>query len=77
MEVIVSLANIDIVWDFVDYCNKFDEDIDIRSRHFVLDAKSILGVLSLDLSTPKKVNLHSNDKEVCEKFAKCMMKYGV
>ena len=34
---------------FVDVASKCDFDIDIFYNHFIIDAKSILGILSMDL----------------------------
>jgi hypothetical protein len=41
--------NIDQVKDFVNAASKCDFDIDIAYNSYVVDAKSIVGVLGLDL----------------------------
>ena len=41
--------NMDDVHDFVKAATKCDFDIDVRYNRFLVDAKSILGVLSMDL----------------------------
>ena len=38
---------------------KFDNDFDLVSGRYVIDAKSIMGIFSLDLSKPIELNIHS------------------
>ena len=38
---------------------KFDADFDLVSGRYVIDAKSIMGIFSLDLSKPIDLNIHS------------------
>jgi phosphotransferase system HPr-like phosphotransfer protein len=49
------------VKSFVSIVQKYSYDIDLRSDRYVVDAKSILGIFSLDLSKPITVEIHSND----------------
>ena len=42
---------------------KYDCDIDLTSGRYVVDAKSIMGIFSLDLSKPIMVEIHSEDCE--------------
>ena len=53
---------------FVAIINKYPFDIDLRSGRYVVDAKSILGIFSLDLSKPIDLNIHAEDgaEEVLE-----------
>ena len=44
---------------FVATVNKYPYDIGLRSGRFVIDAKSILGIFSLDLSRPLVLEIHS------------------
>ena len=37
----------------------FDSDFDLVSGRYVIDAKSIMGIFSLDLSKPIDLNIHS------------------
>jgi phosphotransferase system HPr-like phosphotransfer protein len=48
------------VKDFVNIVNKFDYETDLKSGRFVIDAKSILGIFSLDLSKPVTLEIHSD-----------------
>ena len=59
--VTISLNSIDKVKAFVNDITKFDSDVDLVSGRYVLDAKSIMGIFSLDLSKPIDLNIHSED----------------
>ena len=45
----ISLNSIDKVKSFVNEITKFDYDFDLVSGRYVIDAKSIMGIFSLDL----------------------------
>lgn len=51
------------VKEFVNIVQKYTYDIDLRCDRYVVDAKSILGIFSLDLSKPINVEIHS---DTCE-----------
>jgi len=57
----VILGSINDVKDFVNSVSKYSFDIDLTSGRYVVDAKSIMGIFSLDLSKPIKVEIHSDD----------------
>jgi len=57
------LKSINDVKDFVNIVNKYDFDVDLTSGRYIVDAKSIMGIFSLDLSKPIKVEAHSDDVE--------------
>ena len=59
--VTISLNSIDKVKAFVNDITKFDSDFDLVSGRYVIDAKSIIGIFSLDLSKPIDLNIHSED----------------
>ena len=40
---------------------KFDNDFDLVSGRYVIDAKSIMGIFSLDLSKPIDLSIHAED----------------
>ena len=54
----ISLNSIDKVKSFVNDLTKFDTDFDLVSGRYVIDAKSIMGIFSLDLSKPIDLNIH-------------------
>ena len=57
----ISLNSIDKVKSFVNDITKFDYDFDLVSGLYVIDAKSIMGIFSLDLSKPIDLNIHADD----------------
>lgn len=59
--VTISLNSIDKVKSFVNDVTKFDADFDLVSGRYVIDAKSIMGIFSLDLSNPINLNIHCED----------------
>ena len=56
----ISLNSIDKVKAFVNDITKFDVDFDLVSGRYVIDAKSIMGIFSLDLSKPIDLNVHAD-----------------
>jgi len=60
----ISLNSIDKVKSFVNDITKFDYDFDLVSGRYVIDAKSIMGIFSLDLSKPIDLNIHAEDANV-------------
>ena len=57
----ISLNSIDKVKSFVNDITKLDYDFDLVSGRYVIDAKSIMGIFSLDLSKPIDLNIHAED----------------
>ena len=57
----ISLNSIDKVKSFVNEITKYDYDFDLVSGRYVIDAKSIMGIFSLDLSKPIDLNIHADD----------------
>lgn len=55
----ISLNSIDKVKSFVNDITKFDSDFDLVSGRYVIDAKSIMGIFSLDISKPIELNIHA------------------
>ena len=59
--VTINLGSIDKVKSFVNDITKFDSDFDLVSGRYVIDAKSIMGIFSLDLSKPINLNIHGDE----------------
>ena len=57
----ICLNSIDKVKAFVNDITKFDTDFDLVSGRYVIDAKSIMGIFSLDLSKPITLNVHADE----------------
>lgn len=70
----VNLQAINDVKDFVNIVMRYDFDIDLVSGRYAIDAKSIMGIFSLDLSKPIQLNAHTDD---AEDFLKAIEKFIV
>ena len=57
----ISLNSIDKVKSFVNAITQFEYDFDLISGRYVIDAKSIMGIFSLDLSQPIDLNIHADN----------------
>lgn len=58
----VCLDSIDKVKKFVSDITRFNTDFDLISGRYVIDAKSIMGIFSLDLSKPIELTIHESDE---------------
>jgi len=67
----IELKSINDVKEFVNIVSKKDYEIDLVSGRYVVDAKSIMGIFSLDLSKPIKMEIHSDDcDDLCKEIEK-------
>lgn len=64
----VKLSSVSDVQDFVKECSSFEEDIYMTSGRYIINAKSIMGIFSLNLSEALRVHIDSTDELVCEDF---------
>lgn len=58
----ISLNSIDKVKSFVNTISQYDFDFDLISGRYVIDAKSIMGIFSLDLSKPIDLSIYTDDE---------------
>ncbi len=59
-KVIICLSLAEQVKSFVNTLNRFDYEMDLSSGRYKVDAKSILGIFSLDLTQPITLEIHSD-----------------
>lgn len=59
----ILLNTINDVKQFVNTVAKYDFDVDLISGRYAIDAKSIMGIFSLDLSKPIKLEAHTEDPD--------------
>lgn len=59
----IMLSSINDVKTFVNIVNNYNFDVDLISGRYVVDAKSIMGIFSLDLSKPIKVEVRDENSE--------------
>ncbi len=60
----IRLSTINDVKNFVDVVTKFNCDFDLLSERFIVDAKSIMGIFSLDLSKPMMLKINTEDVDM-------------
>ena len=70
----ISLQMAASVKEFVNITQSYDYEIVIKSGHYVVDAKSILGLFSLDTSKPVTVEIYSDD---CADLLAKLQKFAV
>ncbi len=57
----IRLSSIQDVRDFVEIVGRYAIDIDLSSGRYVVDAKSIMGIFSLDLLSDITLTAHTED----------------
>ncbi len=70
----VRLSSIEAVRDFVEIVRQFDGDIDLSSGRYIVDAKSIMGIFSLDLMNAITLTAHNDN---CDKLIEDLKDYIV
>ncbi len=75
----ISLQMASQVKKFVSIVQNYAFEIDLRCDRYVVDAKSILGIFSLDLSKPINVEIHADDKDAaeCDKLIEELKQFAV
>lgn len=71
----IRLKTIDSVKDFVSAMSKLESEIDLISGRYIINAKSIMGIFSLDLTKDIEVKISEIDKEELEKFNNLIKPY--
>lgn len=67
-QVNVKFKDLNQIRQFVDIIYKFDLDFNLGEGRRTVDAKSILGVMALDLTRPLQLRYDSDDKRIREKL---------
>ena len=62
----INLSFAEEVKTFVNIVNRYDYDMDLRAGRHVVDAKSILGIFSLDLSRPIALEVYADSCDELE-----------
>ena len=75
----ISLATIESVRQFVNIVAKYSIEIDLSSGRYVVDAKSIMGIFSLDLSKPINVEIHSlsDQQSECDNLIEQISEFAI
>lgn len=71
----INLCKIEDLKEFCRSISSIDGDVNVKRGNYIVDGKSLLGIMSLDLSQPIDVDLYSEDPEtifafdkICERF---------
>lgn len=70
----IRVDTIDKVKEFVAIASRFEEDLDVVRDKYVVDAKSIMGMFSMDLSKTIELHIHSDRKDILDAFDKFVVK---
>lgn len=72
---LIKLDTINDVKEFVNIISLCDYDVDLVSGRYSIDAKSIMGIFSLDLSRPVELQAHVDDcSELKKKLDRFLVK---
>ena len=61
--VYVSLPSVNSVQKFVATVSKLEGNFDFQSGNYILDARSLMGIFTLDLTKPLKLNIQNDTEE--------------
>lgn len=71
----IKIETVEKIKNFIKVVNSFHSDVDVKKDHYILDAKSIMGIYSLDLSTPVFVSINTNDMTEEASFKEAMKQF--
>ena len=74
-KITVTLNDFIKIKNFSSEVGKFESDIDLVKGRYIIDAKSTIGIFTLDLSSPVDVVIHSDDEDEIRRFNEVMEKY--
>lgn len=74
-ELTLNLNDFEKVRNFTNEANKFNSDIDILRGRYVIDAKSTLGIYTIDLSKPVTIKIISDDSAEIARFNEHMEQF--
>jgi hypothetical protein len=77
MRVKVLLNKFEDIQKFVRIANTYDSDINVYKGHYIIDGKSLLGVMSLNLSETIEVEINSKNELDVDSFYASMRQFEV
>lgn len=75
MSIIIRLNEIEMLKQFVNDMRSLECDVDVIKGRYIIDAKSILGLLSLSLNEPVTARVNTDDEEMIKQFEELCTKY--
>lgn len=74
-ELILNLNTLEKVKKFTNVVNRFNSDIDVIRDRYIIDAKSVIGIYTIDLTRPVTVRIVSDDKAEIARFNEQMEEF--
>ena len=74
-KITVALNDFIKIKNFSSEVVKFESDIDLVKGRYIIDAKSTIGIFTLDLSSPVDVVIHSDDEDEIRRFDEVMEEF--
>ena len=69
----IKLPLINDIKEFVNIMSRHPYSVEAVSGRYKVDAKSIMGLFSLDLSKPIKINAYTNDDKIKEELSRFLV----
>ena len=76
-EFTIKIRTIEGVKQVANICEGFTNDVDIKSGRYIVDAKSIMGILAFDLNKDLTIKIHSDEYEVINRFNEMLKDFKV
>lgn len=76
-EFYIKVDSIEKVKEFVKITSKIVPDMDLIVGRYIIDAKSIMGILSVDLTRNLLLKIHSDDEKECTEIKEMLEKFMV
>ena len=73
----VKLPTLEDMNSFVNICSQFEEDIDYRIGRYIVDAKSVMGIISTTLGREANVTIHTDNSRIADSFVDHIHKWIV
>lgn len=74
-ELILNLNTLERVKNFTNVVNRFNSDIDVIRDRYIIDAKSVIGIYTIDLTRPVTIRIVSDDKAEIARFHEQMEEF--
>ena len=68
VECVIKISSLEDIKKFISIVDSIECDIDLVKGSGIVDAKSLMGVLIIDISQPVKIVIHSDDESLLDKF---------
>ena len=75
IDIFVKISNESDAEEFCNKVTKYDFDVDLECGKYVIDAKSIMGILSLSLSSILTLHINVDSKDECSDLLLDIDKY--